>query len=80
MQGLSPGSKHILGYLIRFALESINSEIPQEQSTFDILRYFRNLWLMFPVIYYRWKTLTGMLYRPSDIHQVDSSRKIVYYL
>ena len=58
MQWPSPGSKHILGYLIRFALESINSEIPQEQSTFDILRYYRNLWLILPVLRHIWGSTT----------------------
>lgn len=77
---LSPGNKNIPGYLIRFALRSINSEVPQEQSTFDILCNYRNQWLMFPGFYYKWRTLTSMLYRPGDIQLVDSSWKIAYYL
>ncbi len=73
------GNERLPGYFIRYAFQSIDGEIDEILSIRDHLRLYRYLWLMFPSLNYKYKTILDAFCRPSDIPVIDSSFKAAYY-
>ncbi len=68
------------GYFIRYAQQSIDGKIEENQSIRDLIRLYRYLWFLFPGFYYKWRLVTRTLFSPGDISEIDSQFKVMYYL
>ncbi len=74
------GYHHFPPFLINLTHKSIASNISDKPPIKDIIYNYLYLMLLFKGLYYKIEVLSGSLFRPVDIANVDSSLRIVYYL
>lgn len=74
------GDDRLAENFTRYALQSIDGELKVKLSTREMIGNYRYLWLMFPGFYYKFRLVTGSLFRPNDTQVIDSSFKVIYYL
>ncbi len=72
--------KRIPAYFIRYAFRDIQNEKAQKSSTRELFDYMRYWWFLFPSFRYKCQFIYGVLFRPDDLTEIDSSFRIVYYL
>ena len=76
------GDDRLPGYFIRFAIQSIRSNIKVEAelSNRELLNNFRYLLVVFPGGRYKFQIIRRAFFNPVDISKVDLSSKIMYLL
>lgn len=64
----------------RIALQFIKSENVLAYTNDEIKRIYLNYYLMFPGLFYKFKIIFNIFFRPEDIRAIDSPFKMVYYI
>jgi len=72
-------NNRVPGYFIRYAQQSIDGGICENLSIRDHLRLYRYYWMMFPGLYYKYKTILDAFCRLGDIPDINSSFRAAYY-
>ena len=72
--------KRTPAYFIRYPFRDIGSDRTGKTSTHELFDQLRYLWFLFPGICYKCRLVSGTLFRPGDLMEINSSFRIVYYL
>lgn len=72
--------KYVPSYVIRYALGFIKDDNAQRLLTREMAINYRYLWFLFPGVGYKFQLLSGTLFRPGDLKEIDSTSRIIYYL